>query len=142
MRASFTAKEIAFGASSSQQSSNLSACTESEAAKLAKDAAEKANAAAKDLLARAEAGEFDGEGVPPIHADDEGRVLTVFGGEPEWRDAEAHGVDLDVGNGLKMEGKVLSVDLAEGIEGDNTLPVSSALVFTTVGNIDALLKTI
>lgn len=142
MRASFTAKEIAFGASSSQQSGRLSACTESEAAKLAKEAAEKANAAADDLLARAEAGEFDGEGVPPIRSDDEGRVLTVFGGEPEWRDAEAQGVDFDVGNGLKMEGKVLSVDLAEGIEGDNTLPVSSALVFTTVGNIDALLKTI
>ena len=37
---------------------------------------------------------------------------------------------------------VLSVNTANVVEADNTLPVTSAAVQITVGNIDALLKTI
>lgn len=36
----------------------------------------------------------------------------------------------------------LSVDMAGDIEEDNTRPVSSAQVYTTIGNINALLETI
>lgn len=87
-----------------------------------------------------------GEGLPDASEEDEGKVLSIVGGVPAWSKIETGGggggVDFDVGNGLKLEGKVLSVDMAEGIEGDNTKPVSSALVFATVGNIGALLETI
>lgn len=48
----------------------------------------------------------------------------------------------DIGNGLKFEDNVLSVDVANVVEEDNTKPISSAAVYTTVGNIDALLQTI
>lgn len=48
-----------------------------------------------------------------------------------------------VGENLKItpEG-VLSVDMARDISGDNTRPVSSAKVYTEIGNINALLETI
>ena len=50
---------------------------------------------------------------------------------------------LSIGNGLKWEsaGK-LAVDTADKVEQDNTKPVTSAAVFTEVGNINALLATI
>lgn len=83
-----------------------------------------------------------GKGLPEITEDDEGKALVVTNGVAEWSEIEGGGVDFEVGNGLKMENKILSVNMAEGIEQDNTLPVSSATVFVTVGNIEALLGTI
>lgn len=49
-----------------------------------------------------------------------------------------------IGHGLKLDEQTntLSVDTAESVEQDNTLPVTSAAVFTTVGNIEVLLETI
>lgn len=49
-----------------------------------------------------------------------------------------------IGDGLKLdtETNTLSVDTADAVEQDNTRPVTSAAVFTTVGNIEALLGTI
>lgn len=49
-----------------------------------------------------------------------------------------------IGSGLKLdvETNTLSVDTADKVEQDNTLPVTSAAVYTTVGNINALLGTI
>jgi len=40
-----------------------------------------------------------------------------------------------------VEGK-LSVNTADSVEADNSLPITSAAVYTTVGNIDSILKTI
>lgn len=53
------------------------------------------------------------------------------------------GVDFttDATLSLSSEG-VLSVNTADAVEEDNTLPVTSAAVHTTVGNIEVLLKTI
>lgn len=53
------------------------------------------------------------------------------------------GVDFttDATLSLSSEG-VLSVNTAAAVEADNTLPVTSAAVHTTVGNIEVLLKTI
>lgn len=50
---------------------------------------------------------------------------------------------LSIGNGLKFntDGK-LSVDTADTAEQDNTRPITSAAVYTEIGNIDAILKTI
>lgn len=49
-----------------------------------------------------------------------------------------------VGAGLKLDIKTytLSVDTAEDVEQDNTKPITSAAVYETVGNINALLATI
>lgn len=50
----------------------------------------------------------------------------------------------NIGPGLKLDAatNTLSVDTAEAVEKDNTKPVTSAAVYTEVGNINALLATI
>lgn len=50
----------------------------------------------------------------------------------------------NIGSGLKLDAETntLSVDTAETVEKDNTKPVTSAAVYTEVGNINALLATI
>lgn len=50
----------------------------------------------------------------------------------------------NIGSGLKLDAETntLSVDTAESVEKDNTKPVTSAAVYTEVGNINALLATI
>lgn len=52
------------------------------------------------------------------------------------------GVDFEVDETLTLENGVLSVNRAEEPEPDNTLPITSAAVYVTVGNINALLETI
>lgn len=49
-----------------------------------------------------------------------------------------------IGDGLKLNAatNTLSVDTANSVEKDNTKPVTSAAVYTEVGNINALLATI
>lgn len=49
---------------------------------------------------------------------------------------------LEIGNGLKFSGGKLIVDTADNVEQDNTKPVTSAAVFTEIGNIEALLAAI
>ena len=48
----------------------------------------------------------------------------------------------EIGNGLQVIDNVLSVKTADKAEEDNTLPITSAAVFSEVGNINALLETI
>ena len=43
---------------------------------------------------------------------------------------------------LTLKDGILSVNTADAVEADNTLPVTSAAVQTTVGNIEVLLQTI
>lgn len=52
------------------------------------------------------------------------------------------GTTFEIGNGLKLENNILSVDTVDDAEQDNTLPITSAGVFSIVGNIDVLLATI
>ena len=52
------------------------------------------------------------------------------------------GAPYKIGYGLKVLGNTLMVDAADAVEQDNTKPVTSAAVFTEVGNINALLATI
>ena len=54
------------------------------------------------------------------------------------------GCGYNIGSGLKLDAatNTLSVDTAEAVEKDNTKPVTSAAVYTEVGNINALLATI
>lgn len=46
------------------------------------------------------------------------------------------------GHGLKQDDGVISVDAADGFDGDKTRPITAAAVETTVGNIQTLLETI
>lgn len=50
-----------------------------------------------------------------------------------------------IGHGLKLDkeaGNELSVNIVNDFEGDNTLPISAAAVQGSIGNIEAILKTI
>lgn len=52
------------------------------------------------------------------------------------------GINYIIGDGLKLEGRTLSVDTANAVEKDNTKPVTSAAVHVQLGNVEALLKSI
>lgn len=57
--------------------------------------------------------------------------------------SDGGGFPYQIGNGLKVTGgDTLEVDTATDVEQDNTLPITSAAVYTTVGNIEILLGTI
>ena len=60
------------------------------------------------------------------------------------RSGGGSGGGYQIGSGLKLdtETNTLSVDTAESVEKDNTKPITSAAVYTEVGNINALLATI
>lgn len=47
-----------------------------------------------------------------------------------------------IGEGLKLENGTLSVDTAAEVQKDNTKPVTSAAVYTQLGNVEALLASI
>lgn len=47
-----------------------------------------------------------------------------------------------LGYGLKLTGNTVSVNAVDNFNGDNTLPMTAAGVYTTVGNIESLLGTI
>ena len=56
---------------------------------------------------------------------------------------EGGGFGYQIGHGLKVTGtNTLEVDTANDVEQDNTLPITSAAVYTTVGNIEILMRTI
>ena len=52
------------------------------------------------------------------------------------------GVDFTTDETLPLKNAVLSVNRATDVEQDNTLPITSAAVYETVGNINALLESI
>lgn len=63
-------------------------------------------------------------------------------GKEEFLEQIPSGVDFKTDHTLKLEDGVLSVNTTNQMEQDNTQPITSAGVFATVGNIEALLKTI
>lgn len=52
------------------------------------------------------------------------------------------GVQFETDETLSLKDGILRVNTAKAVEKDNTLPITSAAVFTEVGNINALLETI
>ena len=82
-------------------------------------------------------------GMPDVTEADEGKVMTVVGGKWAAAKPPESGVDFEVDEKtLKFEDGVLSVNTTDRVEEDNTQPVTSAAVYTEVGNINALLETI
>jgi hypothetical protein len=74
----------------------------------------------------------------------DGIVVTATNedGEQSEKLYDGGGVNFETDKTLKLEGGFLSVNTADKMEEDNTLPITSAAVFTEVGNINALLATI
>ena len=62
----------------------------------------------------------------------------------EVRQTGGGGTAYTIGHGLKLDAETntLSVDTADKMEQDNTLPITSAAVYVEVGNINALLAII
>ena len=61
----------------------------------------------------------------------------------DGRDGDGSGgVDFTTDETLTLENGILSVNRATDVEKDNTLPITSAAVYETVGNINALLASI
>ena len=75
---------------------------------------------------------------------DNGKVLRVVDGKATWMPVEASGggVQFTTDETLSLKDGVLSVNTAQQPEPDNTLPITSAAVHTTVGNIETILQTI
>ena len=70
-----------------------------------------------------------------INKDDEGKILQVE--SRQWVKKR-----FQTDETLLFEDGVLRVNTTSSIDGDNTLPITSAAVQTTVGNIEILLGTI
>ncbi len=72
------------------------------------------------------------------------KIVGVTAGTPISPEATRRkiGHTFKTDNTLKLENGVLSVNTANSVDQDNSLPVTSAAVYATVGNIEALLKTI
>lgn len=66
----------------------------------------------------------------------------VKGKEEFLKQVTGVGVDFKIDETLTLKNGILSVNTTDQMEQDNTLPMTSAGVFATVGNIEALLKTI
>ena len=60
----------------------------------------------------------------------------------DGKDGSDGGFTTDATLSLDPETGILSVNTADNVEQDNTLPITSAAVFETVGNIEVLLTTI
>lgn len=75
----------------------------------------------------------------------EGQTFEVMdgqgGGASSWSDLTDKPFTT-IGGNLKVVGGALTVDTAEAVEEDNTKPITSAAVYTEVGNIAALLAAI
>ena len=72
-------------------------------------------------------------------ASEESNQEVQFG---EVQTVNIGGVSFKTDKTLKLENGILSVNTTDEMEKDNTLPITSAGVYATVGNIEALLKTI
>lgn len=84
-----------------------------------------------------------GEGVPEYSEADNGKLLGVVNGETQWVTGGTGGdFPYILGPTLKVVDNTLDVNTATNVEQDNTLPITSAAVYTTVGNIEILLETI
>ena len=79
---------------------------------------------------------------PNLMQTDPSKGDYVKGKEEFLEQVNSGGVDFKTDDTLKLENGILSVNTTDQMEQDNTRPITSAGVYATVGNIEALLKTI
>lgn len=72
---------------------------------------------------------------------DFGNIFVHGGGAARWSEMTGKPFET-IGENLKVVGGALCVDTAPNVEQDNTKPITSAAVYTEVGNINALLALI
>lgn len=113
-----------------------------DAADRAEEAADRAEEIAEALAGGGGGNAGSGLFLPAVTEKDNGKVMTVVGGK--WAAAEPpeSGVQFETDETLTLEDGMLRVNTADAVQKDNTLPVTSAAVYTEVGNINALLATI
>lgn len=79
-----------------------------------------------------------GKGIPPGGAP--GQALVKKSGQDYDTEWGAPPRGIEIGDGLRFdESGKLAVDTAKAVEQDNTKPVTSAAVYTEIGNIEVLL---
>lgn len=83
-----------------------------------------------------------GEGVPEYSDADNGKLLGVVDGQTQWVAGGGGDFPYVLGPTLKVIDNTLDVNTADDVQQDNTLPITSAAVYATVGNIEILLGTI
>ena len=90
---------------------------------------------------------YDTSNPPPLSIDESGHLIYTVStgkkvdlGRVVGEDASAASIETD--ETLTMKNGVLSVNTAQSVDQDNTLPVASGAVYEVVGNINALLETI
>ena len=101
------------------------------------------SAAIAGLNARAETLPPDSEAT--VRLEDIDGVLTIVYGIPRGKDGGGGngGAEVKVdGNTIVQEDGILRVNTTDKAEADNTQPITSAGVYTVVGNINAILETI
>ena len=83
-------------------------------------------------------------GFPKPTSADNGTYLGCENGKARWKtvDVPTGGVQFTTDETLSLKDGVLSVKTAQEPEPDNTLPITSAAVYTAVGNIEIILQTI
>lgn len=76
-------------------------------------------------------------------------ILKVKQADGTWREVPAiggsgsgGGSTYVAGDNIRINGGIISVVTTNEAEKDNTRPITSAGVYATIGNIEALLKTI
>lgn len=79
--------------------------------------------------------------LPPFTNEDAGKSIVVSEDGTKY-ELKMITKSYPIGDGLEIVDGKLTVDVVNAAEKDNTKPITSGAVFTTVGNIDALLQTI
>lgn len=98
-----------------------------------------------DLVAKTYTAELRVVDVPDVDgeiAQQYPSILQDYGARIEDLEENGPGPGYKIGDGLILQGGVLSVDTINEVEEDNTKPVTSGAVYMQLGNVEALLANI
>lgn len=70
------------------------------------------------------------------------QIRTAYIYTTQWESMDGGEFPYQFGDTFKVTGNMLDVNIATQVEKDNTLPITAAAVYQTVGNIEILLGTI
>lgn len=107
----------------------------------------KAGVTGDNLVPKKSGGGADGfSPVARVVQTDTGATITITDKNgtttAEIKNGSGSATPYDIGSGLRLDDNVLSVDVVDDAEEDNTKPITSAAVYAEIGNINSLLATI